>query len=439
MPLMSRPALLLPLALVLGGAAAPSMQGAAVPSRAAAPGDAIFEMTRVHRVHFEISAAEWAVLQTSTPRGAASSATPAGSDYRDNQGRPIHVGGGFGGYFPWVRANVRIESTSGVFSTSGVGLRYKGNLSFQSSSASAPLFANFKMKFDVFGADGRWDGVKTFNFHAGVVDTSKMREPIAYALFRAAGVPAPRTAYAQLFFTVPGAFQDAHAGLFTMIEDVNTTFLARALPPGKGLLMKPEGMRGGVQSLGTTWSAYVPTYRPDREATPAEQQRMMAFAGLVSQNDVALFRSTIGEHLDVEQFLRFLAVHAFIVNNDSYLRGGHNFYMYLDPTDNRVRFIPWDQDLSMASRPGRVETTDIWRPYSGDQPLIYWLLDDPAVNARYRAIVKELATTVFTPAALGKLMSALESVGAGQYNSPRPFLEQRAAYVQDVIAGRRRP
>jgi hypothetical protein len=113
------------------------------------------------------------------------------------------------------------------------GLRYKGNLSFQSSSAAAPLFANFKLKLDVFGANGRWDGVKTFNLHAGVIDGSKMREPIAYALFRAAGVPAPRTAYAELLFTVPGVYQNASAGLFTLIEDVNTTILERALPPGK--------------------------------------------------------------------------------------------------------------------------------------------------------------------------------------------------------------
>ena len=159
-----------------------------------------------------MSAAEWAVLQTSTPRGAASSATPAGSDYKDAQGRLFHVGGGFGGYFPWVRANVRIGDGSAGPTFTDAGLRYKGNLSFQSSSAAAPLFANFKLKLDVFGANGRWDGVKTFNLHAGVIDGSKMREPIAYALFRAAGVPAPRTAYAELLFTVPGVYRTRRQG-----------------------------------------------------------------------------------------------------------------------------------------------------------------------------------------------------------------------------------
>ena len=89
------------------------------------------------------------------------------------------------------------------------------------------------------------------------------------------------------------------------------------------------------------------------------------------------------------------------MNNDSYLRGGHNFYLYLDPKDDKFRFIPWDQDLSMGSRPGGRgggvgAQLDVMRPFTGDQPLLYWLLDDPASAAQYRAIVRELGTSVFT-------------------------------------------
>ena len=120
---------------------------------------------------------------------------------------------------------------------------------------------------------------------------------------------------------MPGIYQDTAAGLFTMIEDVNKKFLERALPPGTGLLMKPEGMRGGVQNVGATWASYIPTYRPDREATPHEQQRVMEFAQLVNQPDVALFRARIGDYIDVDEFFRFVAVNAMIVNRDSFLGG----------------------------------------------------------------------------------------------------------------------
>jgi spore coat protein H len=271
-----------------------------------------------------------------------------------------------------------------------------------------------------------------------------MRDAIAYSIFRAAGVPAPRTAFAELVFTVPGVYQDAPAGLFTLIEDVNKKFLERVFAPGDGLIMKPEGLRGGIQNLGDTWASYVPRLRPDRDATRHEQQRVMEFSRLVSQRDVALFRAGIASYLDVDAFLRFVAVHAFIVNTDSYIGGGHNYYLYLDPRDDKFRFIPWDQDLSMGSRPfpagGPGAATgaggfDLLRPYSGDHALIYWLLDDPVVSARYRAIVRELATTAFAADGLLKTIDAIEKIGSGRGPSPRAFLESRSAYVQQLVAG----
>src|SRR6185295_5667996 len=137
-----------------------------------------------------------------------------------------------------------------------------------------------------------------------------------------------------------------------------------------------------VHSLGDTWPMYAAKLRPDRDATPHEQQRVMEFSTLVSQPDVELFRQKIRSYLDVDEFLRFVAVNAFITNTDSYLTGGHNFYMYLDPRDDKFRFIPWDQDLSMGNR--GMPTLDILRPANASQRLVSLLLDDPAVAAQYR-------------------------------------------------------
>jgi hypothetical protein len=172
-------------------AQAPLLGSPAARPRGAKPfaGDAIYQTTTVHKIHISMSAAEWAVLQTSSPRG---SGVVGGSDYRDNTGRLVHSGSGFAGYFPWVKSDVRIADAAGAVAIKDAGLRYKGNLSFMRSSAAAPLFANMKLKFDVHGTKGTWDGEKTFNLHAGVVDTSKMRDAVAYAIFRASGVPAPR-------------------------------------------------------------------------------------------------------------------------------------------------------------------------------------------------------------------------------------------------------
>jgi len=298
------------------------------------------------------------------------------------------------------------------------------------SNASVPLRANFKVKTDLFGGKPDWHGLETLNFHAGVLDPSLMREAMAFAIFRAAGLPASRTAYAEMRFTVPQVYNDTSGGIYTLIENVNKQFLKNALPPGTGLLMKPEGTRGGIQSFGNKWSDYLSRLRPEREATPKEQQRVMEFASLISQGDAALFRSKIGTYLDVDQFLRFLAVNIFITNWDSYLTGNHNYYLYLDPKDDKFRFIPWDADLSMTPR----GNYDLMRPNIANNPLIYWLLDDPAVAQRYREIVKELAATVFSASSLNKLMAEVEHVIPNRDPATKNFLITRAAYAQSQAA-----
>jgi spore coat protein H len=389
--------------------------------------DPIFGLGRVHQIEVALSAAEWSVLQRSSPRGGAGT---GGTDYTQADGRLIHVGSGFGGYFPWGHADVRL----GGEEFRNVGLRYRGNYSFTSSSAAAPLRASLKLKLDTYGTKGSWAGIKTLNFNAGNLDTTLTREALAFALFRAAGVPAPRTAYAEIRFTVPGVFDNTRGGYYVMIENVNRAFLKEALPPGQGLLMKPEGTRGGIQApAGTTWASYKGVLRPDREATAHEQQRVMEFAQLISQTDVALFRARIGSYLDVEEFLRFVAINAFIENWDSYLGGSHNYYLYLDSSDDKFRFIPWDEDLAMGTRGGG-QGINLAFPMQGNQPLIYWLLEDPAVQARYRAVLKELSLTVLSRAELMKFADTVETAIGIKGAAPRIYLEGRANFLVQLVA-----
>jgi spore coat protein H len=195
------------------------------------------------------------------------------------------------------------------------------------------------------------DGLKMLNFNCGVTDASQCREALSYAFFRAAGVPAPRTAYAELTLTVPGKYDKELVGLYTVVEQVDKGFLARHFGGGKGMLLKPEGLGGGVSHLGDDWKAYRDRYRPKSEPTEAQKKRLIEFAALVDKADDAAFRKKIGSYLDVDAFLRFVAANALLVNLDSYLGFGHNYYLYLVPKTNRFVFIPWDLDLSLAAWP----------------------------------------------------------------------------------------
>jgi hypothetical protein len=161
-------------------------------------------------------------------------------------------------------------------------------------------------------------------------------------------------------------------------------------------------------------------------------------------------------------------VNALLANLDSYLSGRHNFYLYLSPEDQRFRFLPWDQDLSLGGFGGRggnagsILDLSLLHPYSGQNRLIERTLAIPAYQKRYLAIVRELVATSFSQTALLQTISRLEAANRdalaresrvmvlrGESTSgtsfggittrgvtPRIFVEQRLASVQRQLDGK---
>src|SRR5262249_42947940 len=145
----------------------------------------------------------------------------------------------------------------------------------------------------------------SLQLHAMPLDPAKSREALAFAIFRAAGVPTPSAAFAAVTLTVPNRHDKALLGLYTVVEGIDARFLTTRFGNSDGLLMKPVRMRG-VDFLGEEWAPYAGQYQPHREATAAEQKRVIEFARLINQASDEEFAKQIGEYLDVEAFLRFL-------------------------------------------------------------------------------------------------------------------------------------
>ena len=61
--------------------------------------------------------------------------------------------------------------------------------------------------------------------HPSIPPDLRGREALACAVFRAAGIPAPRTAYAEVTLTVPGKYDREHLGLYTVVEPVDRAFI----------------------------------------------------------------------------------------------------------------------------------------------------------------------------------------------------------------------
>ena len=267
-----------------------------------------------------------------------------------------------------------------------------------------------------------------------------MREALAYELFRRAGLPAPRTAFAQVYLTIPGRLEDQHLGLYTMVEVVEGDFLKRNFGTKKGLLVKPEMMRG-LEYLGEDWESYTGRYDPKGTVDPADARRFIEFVRFIQEADQAQFAAHIKDYLDPEAFVRFVALNGILANVDSFIGNGHNYFLYQSPTSHKSTFIPWDVNEAFGMHPVSGPSRDqmqfnIVRPNADPNNLIERFLGDRTLNRMYRTQCASLLTNVFVPS---KLAADIDRIAA--VTKPVVFAESKRARAdfERTVLGTLRP
>jgi len=115
-----------------------------------------------------------------------------------------------------------------------IALRPKGNSSLSSTISSGSVKFGLKADLNFFNAERSLDGVRKLNFNNGFSDPTFMREILSYELFEQMGLPTPRASFVDVYVN------DNHLGLYTMVEQIDQTFLARYFSDTSGNLYKPE-------------------------------------------------------------------------------------------------------------------------------------------------------------------------------------------------------
>lgn len=99
--------------------------------------------------------------------------------------------------FVYVHADLEFQGQT----IKDVGVRYKGNGTWMNQPGN-----KHSMKVDInhFKHLQKFAGIAKLNLHNNIIDPSFMNEVLSHKLYRDAGVPAPRTAYARVYVTVGG-------------------------------------------------------------------------------------------------------------------------------------------------------------------------------------------------------------------------------------------
>lgn len=283
-----------------------------------------------------------------------------------------------------------------------VGIRFKGNSTlmhpWQMGVAKLPL----RLDFDEFEDehpeinDQRFFGFNELPLGNNFRDPSFLREKAGQDLFRLAGVPAPRTAFYRVYVDFgEGA---TYFGLYTVTEVPDGPMLATQFGDDGGNLYKPVGS-------GASWVSF------DEESFPKETNKSAAdwsdveaaIAALhADRSDPAAWRAGLEATLNVDEFLRWLAVNTLVQNWDSYGNTPQNYYLYSDPADaGRLYWIPWDCGEAFKSGAGgqpfaplSLELDEVPESW----PLIRFLMDDPVYWTTYVAHVQDVIEEAFAVA-----------------------------------------
>lgn len=218
--------------------------------------------------------------------------------------------------------------------TNNVGLRLKGEGSFRSFDQKPAL----KVKLDEFVKGQSFRGLARLTLNNNNDDPSFIAERLAYEVYRAAGVAAPRCNNASVY--VNGAFY----GVYTHVETEDKRFLSRWFGSNKGNLYEKDGMQDLSLDAASDF---------DLETNETENDRNDLNRALMAIDDATApssFLADVGGSIDMAKFLEFTAVEGAVNQWDMYSYStwwSHNFRVYDDPATSKFVFIPWGNDLAM--------------------------------------------------------------------------------------------
>lgn len=217
----------------------------------------------------------------------------------------------------YVAATLR----EGPLTWTNVMVRLKGGAgSFRSVDDKPGLTLNLR------DAGGRFHGLRKFHLNNSVQDDTFLSEWMGSELFRQAGVPAGRVAHAVL------EFNGRRLGMYVLLENVNSDFLARYF----------ENPHGNVYSL----SANADLERLEQNGGREDSQgaELQALAAVARRRDLESLRTELPKRLDVPRFLSFMAVETMLDHWDGYTFNVKNYLVYHDLDSGKIVFIPHDLD-----------------------------------------------------------------------------------------------
>jgi spore coat protein H len=224
-----------------------------------------------------------------------------------------------------------------------IGIRSRGN---GSRSGFKP---GLRVDFDRYASTQTFLGLKSFVLRNNTQDPSQMHEWLSMLFFRRMALPASREVFARLFVN------NEYAGLYTIVESVDKSFLTRQFGEDSGYLFDYDYPVDAApyyfEDRGRTPTSYVPLpFKPETRENNARPEVIADMVQAINASTGATFRSAVAEFIDLGQFIRHVAAEVFLAEQDGVLGewGMNNFFMYRPEVSNQFRLIVWDKSQAFT-------------------------------------------------------------------------------------------
>jgi hypothetical protein len=240
---------------------------------------------------------------------------------------------------------------------------------FGSMDADRP---SLKVKLDATGQK-LMGGLEKLTLNNNKQDRSVASQFLAYRLFAAAELPAPRSSLALV------SVNGESLGVYTHLESVDSPFLRGRFGSDTGHLY--EGV------FPTDFFADRVARFEGKQKGEDDRDDLQQIVSILADPGHD-YVARLAQRVDLDQFVKFWAIESLLGFWDGYANNQNNYYIYHDPRDDRFRFIPWGADMTLSPPffPGQGGKKSV---YAKGQ-LAWQLNQDPDIRQRYHETLLKL-------------------------------------------------
>ena len=412
----------------------------------------VFPEYKVNEIKLIISPKNWQLMQDNMTElyGDPNSPTPRPDQNQQPQPGPP---GNFSDENPmWVEGTIEFQNKKWTH----VGIRFKGNSSLMGTWRSGGTKLPFKFDFDQWEDEypeiknQRFYGFKQLSVGNSYGDPTYLRESFANHFYAELDLPVSRIA--PFHITVDYGQGQKDYGIYTAVEVVDDTVVENFFGEDSGNIYEADGSDVTLKA-GTTLEGIESSFLKENNSTSDWSDIESLYTLLhdpLRESNQDKWALNLSHSFDTDSFLKWLAASAALKHWDTYGAMTHNFYIYNNPSTQKLTWITWDHNLILdaniggGSRPPKKEDDIPSRPpqrgnrnnvsfdkaeITDQWPLIRFVLDNKSFNETYHKNLIDLYTSEFNPS---EIKSWLQTKST--FISPYLKGEEKAQYDQQVEA-----